>query len=65
MRQNTKRHNAHLLALALLYSFLLFITFISQDFLLGLQVRYAAFYTEVCVECISDWNVAPQEVVRV
>ena len=48
-----------------LYSFLLFITFISQDFLLGLQVRYAAFYTEVCVECISDWNVAPQEVVRV
>ncbi|OLP94866.1 hypothetical protein AK812_SmicGene23051 [Symbiodinium microadriaticum] len=33
-----------------------------HDFLLGLEVRYAAFYTEVCVECISDWNVAPQEV---
>ena len=41
---------------------LLLLMLLHQDFLLGLEVRYAAFYTEVCVECISDWNVAPQEV---
>ncbi|CAE7548194.1 unnamed protein product [Symbiodinium natans] len=34
----------------------------NHDFLHGLQLRYAVFYTELCVECISDWNLAPQEV---
>ena len=33
-----------------------------HDFLFGLRNRYPAFHMDICVECLSDWHLATEEI---
>ena len=34
----------------------------NHDFLNGLRFRYPAFHSSLCVECLSDWHIATEEI---
>ena len=36
-----------------------------HDFLCGLRYRYAAFHMDICVECLTDWHLATEEILFV